>query len=182
MNETFESEGIPESKTAERIIKSLIADLANKDGIVRVKARRKLVSYRSQAVAPLIKILADKNDWVRWEGAKALSQIGSSSSIQALLEALTDKSFEVRWLAAEGLIRIGRKSIIPSLKALVNNSDSFWLREGVYHVLHDIKKRNLTTMLQPVLAALEGSEPSLEVPLVAKVALDNLKIKTTNKR
>jgi HEAT repeat protein len=174
MHETLESERIPESKTAETNIESLIADLASKDGIVRVKARRSLVGYKSKAVPSLIKTLSDKNDWVRWEGAKALSQIGSPSSVQALLEALTDKSFEVRWLAAEGLIRIGRKSIIPSLKALVNNSDSFWLREGVYHVLHDVKKGNQAKILQPVLAALEGSEPSLVVPPVAKVALGSL--------
>ncbi len=174
MSETLESGDILERKTSDPIIKSLIADLANKDGIVRVKARSSLVGYKSKAVPLLIKTLSDKNDWVRWEGAKALSQIRAPSSIQALLEALTDKSFEVRWLAADGLIRIGRKSIIPSLKALVNNSDSFWLREGVYHVLHDVKKGNQTKVLQPVLTALEGSEPSLIVPLAAKTALDSL--------
>ena len=172
MNETFECEDKSESKTAETMIKSLIADLASKDGIVRVKARRTLVGYKSNAVPLLIKTLSDKNDWVRWEGAKALSQIGSPASVQALLEALTDKSFEVRWLAAEGLIRIGRRSIIPSLKALVKSSDSFWLREGVYHVLHDVKKGNQAKILQPVLAALEGSESSMVAPLAAKIALE----------
>jgi HEAT repeat protein len=164
----------PGMDSPESDIRLLIADLANKDGMVRVKARRRLVGYKAQAVAPLIQILTDKKDWVRWEAAKALSQIGNPSSIQALLDALTDKSFEVRWLAAEGLIRIGRKSIIPSLKMLVTNSDSCWLREGIYHVLHDINKGSLSQAVQPVLAALEGSEPSLVTPLVAKAALDTL--------
>jgi HEAT repeat protein len=153
-------------------IQSLIAELSNKDGIERVKARRRLIGYKAQAVVPLIKILTDKNDWVRWEAAKALSQIGNPESIQALLDALNDKSFEVRWLAAEGLIRIGRKSVIPSLKALTTHSDSYWLREGIYHVLHDINKGSLAKAVQPVLAVLEGPEPSLVTPLTAKTALD----------
>jgi HEAT repeat protein len=169
-----------DKKSNQVSIESLIGDLANKDELVRVKARRRLVSYKSRSVAPLIKLLTNKNDWVRWEAAKALSQIGNPSSIQALLEAFTDKSFEVRWLAAEGLIKIGRKAIIPSLTALVNSSGSYWLREGVHHILHDMNKRKPQKVLQPVLTALEGLQPALETPLVAKVALNALKEKTTN--
>ena len=112
------------SKAAKATIKSLIADLASKDGVVRVMARRQLVAYKKRSVAPLIKALSNKSDYVRWEAAKALSQIGSPESIQALLEALTDKKFEVRWLAAEGLIRIGRKAIVPLLAACPSNSFS----------------------------------------------------------
>jgi len=81
---------------------------------------------------------------VRWEAAKALSQIANPASIQALLEALSDKTFEVRWMAAEGLIRIGRKAVIPLLEALVEHSDSYWLREGIHHVLHDMNRGRLT--------------------------------------
>jgi len=156
-------------------VKSLIIMLASDDGIVRVKARRQLVAYKARAVSPLIKTLSDDRHWVRWEAAKALSQIGSQKSIQALLRALADREFDVRWLAAEGLIRIGRKSIVPLLRALVEHSDSYWLREGIHHVLHDMDKRDLGKVLRPVLVALEGSEPSLEVPLVARAALNVLK-------
>ncbi len=166
-----------DKRSNQAVIQSLIVDLSSKDEIVRVKARRRLVSYKSRAVDPLINLLKDKNDWVRWEAAKALSQIGNPASIQALLEALTDKSFEVRWLAAEGLIKIGRKAIIPSLKALINDPDSYWLREGIHHMLHDINKRKPVKALQPVLTALEGSQPELEVALVAKSVLDGLKEK-----
>ncbi|MFC1909716.1 HEAT repeat domain-containing protein [Chloroflexota bacterium] len=162
------------SKAAKATIKSLIADLASKDGVVRVKARQQLVAYKKRSVAPLIKALSNKSDYVRWEAAKALSQIGNPESIRALLEALTDKKFEVRWLAAEGLIRIGRKAIVPLLEALVKHSDSYWLREGIHHVLHDINRGKIRKVLPPVLAALEGSEPSLEVPLAARAALDAL--------
>jgi HEAT repeat protein len=165
---------VSDSKTTEAIIKSLIADLASKDGVVRVKARRQLVAYKARSVAPLIKTLSSENDWVRWEAAKALSQIGNRASIQALLEALSDKKFEVRWLAAEGLIRIGRKAIVPLLEALAKHSDSYWLRKGIHHVLHDMNKGKLRKVLRPVLVALEGPEPSLEVPLAARAALDAL--------
>ena len=162
-------------EAARPTVTSLIAKLASDDGVVRVKARRQLVACKARAVAPLIKALSDDSHWVRWEAAKALSQIGNQESIQALLDALSDKEFDVRWLAAEGLIRIGRKSVVPILAALVGDPDSRWVREGIHHVLHDMKKRELGQVLRPVLAALEGSEPTLEVPLAARAALDTLK-------
>jgi HEAT repeat protein len=165
---------VSDSQAAKATINSLIADLESKDGIVRVKARRQLVAYKKRSVAPLIRTLSNKNDWVRWEAAKALSQIGNPESIQALLEALTDNKFEVRWLAAEGLIRMGRKVTVPLLEALVKHSDSYWLREGIHHVLHDINGGKIRRVLRPVLVALEGPVPSLEVPLAAQAALDAL--------
>ena len=165
---------VTNSKASKATISLLIADLASEDGIVRVKARQRLVDYRVRAVAPLIKALSNENCWVRWEAAKALSQIGSPSSIQALLKALEDKMFDVRWLAAEGLIRIGRKAIVPIVEALVKNSNSPWLYEGIHHVLHDMNKGNLGTVLRPVLLALEDTGQSLQVPLAARAALDTL--------
>lgn len=165
---------VTNSKASKATISSLIADFASKDGIVRVKARQQLVNYRGRSIAPLIKALSNENNWVRWEAAKALSQIGSPSSIQALINALEDKMFDVRWLAAEGLIRIGRKAIVPILEALVKNANSFWLREGIHHVLHDMNKGNLGTVLRPVLLALEDTGQSLQVPLTARAALDAL--------
>ena len=165
---------LSDSKAAKATIKSLIDELASKDGVVRVKARRQLVAYKKQSATLLIRTLSNNNDWVRWEAAKALSQIGNQKAIKALLKALTDEKFEVRWLAAEGLIRIGRKAIVPLLETLINHSDSYWLREGIHHVLHDMNTGKITEVLRPVLVALEGPEPSLEVPLVAKAALDAL--------
>jgi len=173
-NNTLKGTIVSDSKAAKANIKSLIADLASKDGVVRVMARQQLVAYKKRSVAPLIRTLSNENDWVRWEAAKALSQIGNPESIQALLEALSDKNFEVRWLAAEGLIRIGRKAMVPLLEALVTHSDSYWLREGIHHVLHDINRGKNKKVLRPVLVALEGPEPYLEVPLAAQAALDAL--------
>ena len=166
---------VSDNKAAKATIKSLIADLASKDGLVRVTARGQLVAYKKLAVAPLIRTLSNENDWVRWEAAKALSQIGDKKSIQALLKSLSDEKFEVGWLAAEGIIQIGRRAIVPLLEALVKHSDSYRLREGVHHVLHDMNTGKITDLLQQVLVALEGPAPSLEVPLVAQAALNALK-------
>ena len=173
-NKTPKGNVVSDNKATKATIKSLIADLSSKDGIVRVKARQQLVAYKKRSVAPLIRTLSNENNGVRWEAAKALNQIGNNRAIKALLEALSDEKFEVRWLAAEGLIRIGRKAIVPLLEVLVNHSDSYWLREGIHHVLHDMNTGKITEVLRPVLVALEGLEPSLEVPLAAQAALDAL--------
>jgi HEAT repeat protein len=163
-----------ESKDAKATIKLLIGDLSSKDGLVRMKARWQLVTYRAQSANPLIKALSNKNDWVRWEAAKALSQIGNPASIRALLKALEDNMFDVRWLAAEGLIRTGRRAVVPLLETLVRHSDSQRLREGALHILHDINKGKLSEVLRPVIAGLEGPEPSLSTPFAAKIALNTI--------
>ncbi len=162
------------NKVNTETISSLIADLGSKYGSVRVKARRSLVAIGGQTVDHLVKALANKKQWVRWEAAKTLGQIGDPRATDALIEALEDKMFDVRWLAAEGLIAIGHKALVPLLQALTQDSDSVWLREGAHHVLHDMDRGHLDEMLRPVLAALENIEPSLEVPLVAEVALNAL--------
>jgi HEAT repeat protein len=161
-------------KVSIETIKSLVADLESQDGQVRVRARKSLVAIGGQAVKPLVKALASKREWVRWEAAKTLGQIGDPAAVQALIKALEDKMFDVRWLAAEGLIAIGSEALTPLLQALMDYPDSFWLREGVHHVLHDVDKGNLTEILQPVIAALEGFEPSVESPLATEIALKSL--------
>jgi HEAT repeat protein len=152
----------------------LIADLASQSPLVRANARQSLVTMRGPAVAPLIEALADPKLQVRWEAAKALSQIADPAAAPALVQALRDRGFGVRWLAAEGLIALGSKGLVPLLRALIDHSDSVWLRQGAHHVLHDLAKGNLKDLLQPVVAALEDVEPSLEVPVAAETALHAL--------
>jgi len=41
----------------------------------------------------------------------------------------------------------------------------------VHHVLHDLNNGYLTEIFQPVIAALEGFEPSLDAPQAADIAL-----------
>jgi HEAT repeat protein len=155
-------------------ISVLITDLASEDSIVRIKARMSLVALGHQAVPQLLSILSDRKQWVRWEAVKALSQIHDVASVNGLINALMDKMFDVRWIAAEGLIAIGDKSLIPLLRALIDNPDSVWMREGAHHVFHDLSRGSYKEMLKPVLDALEGVEASLNVPFIAKSTLESL--------
>lgn len=175
----FEKGNVPEksisaAKAGQTAVGQLIADLSSDDGMRRVRARHSLVSLGSEAVAPLIKALSNRNQWVRWEAAKALEQIGDESATQALIRTLEDKTFDLRWLAAEGLISIGRKAVIPLLAQLLDNSDSIRLREGAHHVFHDLEDKDLQVILAPVLSALEDTDATVEVPLAAKTTLYKL--------
>jgi hypothetical protein len=166
---------VKDRRAAPAPIGSLISDLASDDGVIRVKARHALVSIGDKAIKPLIKALADRNQWVRWEAAKALGQIGSSAATRALIKALEDRMFDVRWLAAQGLIAIGPEAIIPILEALIERADSVWMREGAHHVLHDLAEGEIREVLWPVIAALEDVDSPVEVPFAAKTALNALK-------
>jgi HEAT repeat protein len=157
-----------------KAIRALVAELGSQDGLVRVRARKSLINIGGRAVKPLVEALASKREWLRWEAAKALEQIGDPAAVQALINALEDRTFDVRWLAAEGLIHTGREALVPLLQELMEHPDSLWLREGVHHVLHDIEETGLGEILKPVLAALEDIEPSVEVPFAAKKALEAL--------
>jgi HEAT repeat protein len=173
-NKARQDNPVRSNKVSTEIIKSLVANLSSQDGLVRVRARNSLVAIGSRAVKPLVKSLTSKREWCRWEAAKALGQIGDPTAVQALVKALEDKMFDVRWLAAEGLISIGHKALVPLLQGLMEHPDSFWLQEGVHHVLHDVNKGDLTEIIQPVIAALEGFEPSVDAPLAVEKALEAL--------
>ena len=156
------------------MISLLIAKLAAKDGLEREKARRSLVAIGSPAVADLIELLEAASEQVRWEAAKALADIADLAAADALVKALEDEVFDVRWLAAEGLINLKRDGLVPLLQALIERSDSPWLRVGAHHVLHDLAVGELEELLQPVIDSLEDVEPVIETPLTAKAILDRL--------
>lgn len=165
----------PSVESGPEAIGSLIVQLASDDGLVRVNARQSLVAIGAPAVASLIEALRDANRQVRWEAAKALSQIVDPAAAPALVRALQDRGFGVRWLAAGGLIALGSRGLVPLLRALVKRSGSVRLRQGAHHVLRHLARRaDLTEVVKPVLAALEGIEPSLQVPVAAEAALEAL--------
>jgi HEAT repeat protein len=156
---------------------SHLADLRNRDGVRREFAREAIVSLGRQAVDPLTKLLADPNHQIRWEAAKALSEIADPKSASALVSSLEDREFDIRWLSAIGLIAIGKDSLVPLLEALSRRSESVWLREGAHHVFHDLSKKGFMDLAAPILTALEGTEPGIEVQGPAKAALAKLRPK-----
>ncbi len=155
-------------------IDSLVAALASPDRVTRQTARETLVAVGHPAVGPLLPLLDDRNDHVRWEAAKSLADIGDPDAAPALVQTLEDREAGVRWLAAEGLIRMRRASLKPLFLALIERPDSPWLREGAHHVLHSLTKMGLAEGGMPVLAALEGIEPTATLPSAARRALDTL--------
>jgi HEAT repeat protein len=155
-------------------IGSLIAALASPDRVTRQTARETLVAVGHPAVGPLIALLDDRHDHVRWEAAKSLADIGDPAAAQALVQTLEDRDAGIRWLAAEGLIRMRRAGLKPLFQALIERPDSPWLREGAHHVLHALAKTGLAEGAMPVLDALEGIEPSATLPSAARRALDTL--------
>jgi HEAT repeat protein len=159
--------------TASRKIDDLVSDLTCDDFMKCQKARRALVDVGAEAVPSLINALKHREQWVRWEAAKALSEIGDPKSTKALVDALTDDSFEIRWLAAEGLIRIGPSSLVPVLKALVANPSSSWLQLGAHRLFNDLPATKFRKMLLPVIAAIE-EENSIQIPFHAQKALEEI--------
>ena len=159
----------------EENIDSLIEDFTCDDVTKCQTARRALVKKGNEAVEPLVKALSDKRHWIRWEAAKALGQIGDKAATEALVKALEDDEFDVRWLAAEALINIGRDSLEPLLTALADHGDkSLLLRQGAHHILHDMDRSGLDTVLRPVMSAVEDTSTAITVLQIAKKALDSL--------
>ncbi|MCX6001949.1 MAG: HEAT repeat domain-containing protein [Chloroflexi bacterium] len=152
-------------------INALMKDLSSKDGITRNKARIALVEIGAPSVESLVKTLSDPSQAVRWESAKALGQIMDPRSIDALVKALQDRLFDVRWLAAEALIAIGSKSVKPVLQAITDNPDSEYIREGAHHVFHDLREGQYGDILKPVITSMEDPTFTLDVPLLARKAL-----------
>ena len=155
-------------------IQGLITNLSSNNDIIRVHSRESLVKIGKPAVPQLVEALKRGNHWVRWEAAKALGQIGDATAAPALVEALQDEEFDVRWLAAEGLIKIKKGGVEPLLHALMAQADLSRLREGAHHVIQELIKGELKEYLTPVLQAIEGVEPSTQVPWIARQAHEKL--------
>jgi hypothetical protein len=126
-------------------------------------------------VRSLIETLKQKDDNVRREAVKALSEIGDPGVSPALIKALEDEEFDIRRLAAEGIIELGMNGLKPWLQALIDHGDSPLLWKGAHHVIHYMAKGGLRKHLGPVLASLEGVEPALKAPNAPFHALEMLK-------
>ena len=176
MTPTSKSGTVGASKKTPTGIPELIAALASPSPVARRKAREALMALGKPAVPSLIQLLSHRKPHVRWEAAKAIGGITAPIAAFALVNALKDRDGDVRWLAAEGLAALGRDALQPLLAALIEQADSDWLCEGAHHVCHVlVRKRGLGSILRPLLAALEQSEPEAASPLAAYTALSQLR-------
>ena len=126
-------------------IEDLINDLGNKNGRVRLKSRRKLVSKGREVIERMRELLDSPSYRVRWEAMKTLEQIGDPVTIPDFIQALEDDESEIRWLAAEGLINTGIKCVVPLLKTLLEKSESnsIFVYAGAHHVFSDLRKEKI---------------------------------------
>ncbi len=155
-------------------IDPFIDALHSKDGEERRQARLSLVYLGPEAVDPLMELLHDPDHEVRWEAAKALGEIADPRSAQALVEILEDAEFDLRWLAAEGLIALGKAGLEPLLETLLKKAESVYLREGAHHVMYDLAHKGFRDQLAPLMAALDGADPEIEIHEPARKALQEL--------
>ena len=156
-------------------IRNLLITLTGKDSRTRKRARDQLVEIGQPVVSSLLPLLLDKKTYVRWEAAKALSEIGDPGAAPALVKTLEDNDPGIRWMAAEGLIRAEQAGLPPLFEALLAHSESTWLREGAGHVLRILaKNEKLPSQAEPVLQALQGAASDIETPRAAKIALETM--------
>ncbi|MCX5996312.1 MAG: hypothetical protein NTV42_01570, partial [Chloroflexi bacterium] len=57
------------------------------------------------------------------------------------------------------------------LKAITDNPESEYLREGAHHVFHDLREGQYGDILKPVITSMEDPTFTLDVPLLARKAL-----------
>ncbi len=154
----------------------LIAALGNRDILVRTSACNELIARGDTVVADLMTALQSPNGNVRREAAVALRALSAPQAATALVQTLSDERFDVRWIAAEALIGLGTIGLRPLLQALTTAPwDAIRLRESTHHILRVLASyHQLYPILSPVVAALEGLEPGLTVPLAAHRAVEAL--------
>lgn len=154
----------------------LIANLASDDPPTREQSREELVRIGGPDVTrALVAELVDPRHQVRWEAAKALASIADPVAAAALMHALDDDHEDVRWVAAEGLTALGNVGLLTVLSGLTKRAHSIEFCRSAHHVLHDLKKKEDTEVITPVLDALTSAEPEVTAPPAAYRALSLLK-------
>jgi len=143
--------------TTSQDVESLIGQLAARDGRVRQRCRRALVSLGYPAVPQLAEALrTSKSELVRWEAAKTLASRPEPAAMYALVDGLEDDDPDVAWVAAQGLRRHRMGAWIPLLSVFVKrgwNSDR--MRRGAHYVLAHEREEGLDDLLQAFVHALE---------------------------
>jgi len=139
----------------------LLQDLKSNKGTSRLRARETLAAIGEPALEALVGMLADPEPRLRWEAAKALTEVPEPGAIPGLIELLGDRRSEIGWLAAVALIALGNRSVPHVLEALTQHADSKGFRRGGHHILKDLSARNsvLAEILQPVLEVLDDLSP-----------------------
>ncbi len=139
----------------------------------RKSARKKLEEIGLNVLPEIHKLLQSKNKQLRWEAAKVLETLGSSSSINTFISLLQDWDSDIRWIASEGLIKVGRESIAPLLQKVIEKGDSVFVHNGAHHVLKRLFTKEENKQFKDLLHTLKSSnETALAAPVKALEALE----------
>ncbi|TWU20281.1 hypothetical protein Pla52o_47990 [Novipirellula galeiformis] len=158
-------------------IKLAVKQLASADGVDREKARQSLVDANShEVIQAVIAELVDPRRQVRWEAAKALSQIAEPIAALPLVHAMDDEDHDVAWVAAEGVAEMGEAGLEAVLSGLTRSSRSGSFYKVAHHALKQIRKHGRhRQLIATVMESLEGVEPRLSAPIAAYHALQQLR-------
>ncbi len=159
--------GIPQ-KTSKR----LLGLISMKNYNQNIRSKNELIK-EGEKILPVIHALT-KSDYksIRKEAIKVVKQLAHESSIPVAIALLEDRENDIRRIAAETLIRIGRSSINPLLEALVDNGISYYLRQGVHHVLSELICENDRKELKQLVNII-GRSKSIPERITVKAA-DNV--------
>jgi HEAT repeat protein len=112
------------------LIRSLIANLADKNKDVRLNAHKSLVGRGESAVRPLVEALCSPSGRVRWEAGRILDEMNvdwhrhaDAATVRALIGDLGSKDGLVRVRARRALATIGGKAVAPLEEALTGKYD-----------------------------------------------------------
>ena len=148
------------TKIGKPAVNPLIADLKDKDPLVRSQAVQALgVIGDPRAVEPLIRVLNDKDPLIQRQAIKALGRIQDRRAVGPLIIVLIDSDREpyVRMSAAEVLGRIGDDSAVDSLIAALHD-DHWEVRAHAAEALGMIKDPRA---VEPLIAALKDQDATV---------------------
>lgn len=127
----------------------LLDNLGSTDGNVRKRTRELLMKKGRAGIVFLAGILRSSDiEQVRWEAARALSDMNDAATILPLVAALEDSFTDVAWMAAAGLKKYKMRAWPALLRSLIKNGPkSVLLRHGIHHVLKDQKEEGFDDLL-----------------------------------
>lgn len=131
-------------------------------------AGTQLLAIGSPALPALLAAVRSETGNARLEIAKMLKRLADTSSAETLLELLSDDDFDIRWEAIEGLSAIGYDSLKPLISAIIQNPGSMKLRNASHHILHHVAAEGYYSLLKPLMMAIEGDIPNVEIPAAAR--------------
>lgn len=153
-----------DERSARPLLEALIMD---RDELHR-EVRRALHNLGSLAKSAWVEALNHPDKQIRWEAARGLAQIGDVRAVGTLAGGLLEESYSVRWATSDALVHLGTQAIpaiLTILSRYILNEPS---RNAAYHALHGILSASTQEYIKPLLDALHGSAPDIEVPIIAQ--------------